>query len=66
MNEQNAYIMKNILQEPIKSGTAAYANVPGWDLAAKTGTTNDDYDRWLCGFTNKYTMAVWYGYDQVE
>ena len=66
MSEQNAYIMKNILQEPIKSGTAAYANVPGWDLAAKTGTTNDDYDRWLCGFTNKYTMAVWYGYDQVE
>ena len=66
MSEQNAYIMKNILQEPIKTGTAAYANVPGWDLAAKTGTTNDDYDRWLCGFTNKYTMAVWYGYDQVE
>ena len=66
MNEQNAYIMKNILQEPIKTGTAAYADVPGWDLAAKTGTTNDDYDRWLCGFTNKYTMAVWYGYDQVE
>ena len=36
------------------------------DVAAKTGTTNSDYDRWLCGFTNYYTGVCWYGYDQNE
>ena len=33
------------------------------DVAAKTGTTDDDYDRWLCGFTNYYTAVTWYGFD---
>ena len=36
------------------------------DVAAKTGTTDDDYDRWLCGFTPYYAGACWYGYDQNE
>jgi penicillin-binding protein 1A len=36
------------------------------DVAAKTGTTNGDYDRWLCGFTEYYTAATWYGYDTNE
>ena len=36
------------------------------DVAAKTGTTDDDYDRWLCGFTPYYAAACWYGYDQPE
>ena len=38
----------------------------GIDVAAKTGTTNNDYDRWLCGFTPYYTAATWYGYDYNE
>lgn len=36
------------------------------DVAAKTGTTDDNYDRWLCGFTNYYTAVTWYGYDLNE
>lgn len=36
------------------------------DVCAKTGTTNDDYDRWLCEFTPYYTAATWYGYDDQE
>lgn len=36
------------------------------DVAAKTGTTNDNYDRWLCGFTNYYTAVCWYGFDISE
>ena len=35
-------------------------------MAAKTGTTDEDYDRWLCGFTPYYTAATWYGYDYNE
>ena len=36
------------------------------DVAAKTGTTNENYDRWLCGFTPYYTAATWYGFDMNE
>lgn len=68
MSEQNAYIEKNILIEPVKGagGTAKYCAIPGFDVAAKTGTTNDSKDRWLCGFTSYYSAAVWYGYDTPE
>ena len=63
MSEQNAYIEADILKEPTKSGmTASYCAMDGIDVAAKTGTTNDDYDRWLCGFTPYYTATCWYGY----
>ena len=62
MSLQNAYITKNILTQPVISGTATYCSIPGMEVAAKTGTTNDDNDRWLCGFTPYYTATVWYGY----
>ena len=63
MTEQNAYILKNMLTQPVISGTATYCKIPGMDVAAKTGTTNNSNDRWLCGFTNYYTAACWYGYE---
>lgn len=65
MTPQNAYIAKSILTEPVKgsSGTATYCAIKGMSVAAKTGTTNDDYDRWLCGFTPYYTAVCWYGYE---
>ena len=66
MSEQNAYIEKNILTQPVigGEGTAKYCAIKGMDVAAKTGTTNDDYDRWLSGFTPYYTAICWYGYVQ--
>ena len=36
------------------------------DVAAKTGTTDNSYDRWLCGFTPYYSAATWFGYDESE
>ena len=66
ISEQNAYITKSILQEPVKSGTATYCAISGMDVAAKTGTTDNNYDRWLCGFTPYYSAACWFGYDNQE
>ena len=65
MSEQNAYIEKSILTQPVvgPNGTATYCAIPGMDVAAKTGTTNDDFDRWLSGFTPYYTATCWYGYE---
>ncbi len=68
ISEQNAYIAKTIIQEPVvgPSGTARYCAISGMDVAAKTGTTDKDNDRWLCGFTPYYSAATWYGYDSKE
>ena len=32
-------------------------------VAGKTGNTDDDFDRWFCGYTPYYTIACWTGYD---
>lgn len=65
MSEANAFIEKSILTGPVVGGggTARNCSISGFDVGAKTGTTNDNTDRWLCGFTNYYTAATWYGYD---
>lgn len=67
-SKQVAYILKEILIQPVlgENGTATYCKISGVDVAAKTGTTDENYDRWLCGFTPYYTAVTWYGYDQNE
>ena len=68
LDKSTAYVLKNLLLQPVKGkqGTARYCAIEGIDVSAKTGTTDSDYDRWLCGFTPYYTAATWYGYDYNE
>ena len=67
ISEQNAYIMRSILQEPLQSGgTATVCKISGIETCAKTGSTDKYKDRWLCGFTPYYTAACWFGYDEPE
>ena len=68
---ETAYVVKNMLTSAVNGaegygGTASYCKISGMDVAAKTGTTNDVKDRWLCGFTNYYAGAVYYGFDDPE
>ena len=66
-SEENAYITRSITSEPVKSGgTATYCAIPGMETCAKTGSTDEYYDRWLCGMTPYYTAACWFGYDNNE
>lgn len=67
-SKEVAYILKEILTQPVngENGTATYCKISGVDVAAKTGTTDENYDRWLCGFTPYYTAVTWFGYDQNE
>jgi penicillin-binding protein 1A len=66
MSSANAYIVKNIMTGAVQEsyGTASYAKITGIDVAAKTGTTNDNYDRWLVELTNYYAAACWFGYEK--
>lgn len=68
LDSATAYVLKHLLIQPVKgnNGTARYCAIDGIDVSAKTGTTDSDYDRWLCGFTPYYTAATWYGYDYNE
>lgn len=67
ISEQNAYITRSIIEEPTKSGgTATYCAVSGMETCAKTGSTDEYKDRWLCGMTPYYTTACWWGYDNPE
>ena len=63
-----AYVLKELLTQPVKGtyGTAKICQIPGFETAAKTGTTDHYYDKWLCGFTNHYTAVTWFGYDENE
>ena len=65
LSKESAYIVKELLTQPIlgENGTARYCKVNNISTAAKTGTTDDNYDRWLCGFTPYYTATTWFGYD---
>jgi len=57
-----AYLTLNLMQEVIRSGTAAGVRGRGFILpaAGKTGTSRDG---WFAGFTSKLICIVWVGFD---
>ncbi len=57
--QQLIYMMYNAVQ----SGTGARAQIPGVEVAGKTGTTQAARDAWFMGFTADYVAGVWMGYD---
>ncbi|SFI97602.1 penicillin-binding protein [Thermoflavimicrobium dichotomicum] len=62
---QTAYKTTMMLKQ-VLNGTATYiqARLPsGYELAGKTGTTNEDRDLWFIGYTPDITLGVWGGYD---
>jgi penicillin-binding protein 1A len=56
--------MLELLQNVVRSGTAAAASSLGWPLGGKTGTTDDFTDAWFVGFTPSISTAVWIGFDE--
>ncbi len=64
LTEQTSWLMGNILQSVVSSGTGTSAKVPGVVTAGKTGTSEQYKDSWFCGFTPAYSVAVWMGYDK--
>lgn len=73
-----AYIVDNMLSDPrasyLPGSCSAYTCSPlssfgykfqrdqGWDVAIKTGTTNDDYDGLMMAMTTQYAVGTWVGY----
>lgn len=65
MEPQTAFVLTKMLQGVAQRGTAAglLANLP-IATAGKTGTTNEYSDAWFVGYTPRYTILTWVGYDQ--
>lgn len=63
-----AEVMRHMLMTVTTSsyGTGGSYKVDGFQTFAKTGTTDDNYDKWFVGGTPYYVAAVWYGYDIPE
>ncbi|SHG48712.1 penicillin-binding protein 1A [Thermosyntropha lipolytica DSM 11003] len=64
MSPQTSWLMTNMLETVVNSGTGTRAKVPGIMTAGKTGTSEEYKDSWFCGFTPGYACAVWMGYDK--
>lgn len=64
LSESTAWLMNKLLQTVMTQGTGTSYKLSGIQCFGKTGTTNDDKDRWFVGGTPDYVAAVWYGYDK--
>lgn len=59
-----SYIITNLMQSVVNSGTGQRAKAVGRPVAGKTGTTNDMKDAWFVGFIPQLVTGVWVGFDQ--
>jgi penicillin-binding protein 1A len=56
-------MMNMMMRETLQIGTAQRAQVPGWQAAGKTGTSQDFRDAWFVGYTGHLVTGVWLGND---
>jgi len=56
-------LLQNVVYESNGTGFNAKTNMDT-RVAAKTGTTNENYDHWFVGMTADYVGSIWIGYDR--
>lgn len=65
MNDKIARLMNDILSDnAARAGVFGYSSplyIPGRDVAAKTGTTQENRDGWIVGYTPSLVAGVWNG-----
>ena len=61
----SAFIMTDLLNGVVTLpyGTGQSAQLSSMPTYGKTGTTDDDCDKWFVGFTPYYSCACWFGFD---
>ena len=63
IDPQYVAMMNQMMQETLLTGTAHKAELPGWQAAGKTGTSQDWRDAWFVGYTSYLVAGVWLGND---
>ena len=57
-----AYLMTNLMEEVMRSGTAAGVRARGFGVPA-AGKTGTSHDGWFAGYTSGLLCIVWVGFD---
>jgi penicillin-binding protein 1B len=57
-----AYLMVNLMEEVLRSGTGAGVRARGFTVPA-AGKTGTSHDGWFAGFTSELLCVVWVGFD---
>ena len=74
MSEETAYLITDILITATKQGAGGNINVPGTEIASKTGTSTHSLrsvpdsasaDNWVLTYSPDYCLAFWYGVDNI-
>jgi penicillin-binding protein 1A len=55
--------MTGMLSRVTIDGTGRAAQVPNWEIAGKTGTSQSWRDAWFVGYTTRFVGGVWVGKD---
>ena len=63
LRSETAHSIVYMLEKAVSNGTGKRAKFSNWEIAGKTGTTQDARDAWFIGFTSEYIAGVWMGYD---
>jgi penicillin-binding protein 1A len=63
VDPQYVAMMNSMLEQTLTVGTGKKADLPGWDAAGKTGTSQDYRDAWFVGYTSQLVTGVWLGND---
>ena len=61
--ENLAADMNSMLSRVVVAGTGGAAQFGGWDIAGKTGTSQEWRDAWFLGYTTRYVGGIWVGND---
>ena len=61
--EELAAQMNGMLSRVVVNGTGGAARFGGWDIAGKTGTSQEWRDAWFLGYTTRFVGGVWVGND---
>jgi penicillin-binding protein 1A len=56
-------MMNTMMMQTLISGSAKKADLPGWQDAGKTGTSQDFRDAWFIGYTSHLVTGIWLGND---
>ncbi len=57
----NSILSDRNLRSPLFHGSLYLTEVPGYQIALKTGTTNNYVDAWAYGYTPNLVLGVWAG-----